>query len=503
VSFSRSAESFQSLPKGPLIFDYIYADSSSFLHQLEDKVAALEAKTSTQASENENLRDLLGRLQNENLMLKQSAFTFSFPGSGTPGNNNAAQPQRSSSLNSSPANSSNKSSSPASTSLTSARDSPTSGAVNIPSGNNSGSGFTPLLSFSSLANNSNQSANTNSTNGNPPSSTASSTSSLPLTSFFSPPPNVGIQSPYTTIASNPLYTSYTDMSSWDQLMFGDMSGNSDTTMTGSNLSGINPSSTTGSGGMEDLFNTTANYGDLIPFSGFASGNSPVGTMNPIAQSPSVSPIAHASGPMSSFSQLSSGTPHTTAHPASFSQYRSSSPCGGADPDQAPLPGSAHHQPRSNMALTSPQQGEHDTGKCPKTATDFENIIASQPLATLGGSTGPDRHMEMGEVWRKIKEHPQFEVSGASIRRGFHTFGPGEGHGYRPYQVPPRRPFTSSPVMSLISPSSSPLSGHNVRLLGSHAGRISRSPARSSRRALTPDAYVNSSPVFAFVPPMGA
>ncbi|KAJ7037455.1 hypothetical protein C8F04DRAFT_412038 [Mycena alexandri] len=46
---------------------------------LEDKVAALEAKNDQANSENENLRDLLSRLQNENVMLKESSFTFSVP----------------------------------------------------------------------------------------------------------------------------------------------------------------------------------------------------------------------------------------------------------------------------------------------------------------------------------------------------------------------------------------------------------------------------------------
>ncbi|KAJ6569545.1 hypothetical protein B0H19DRAFT_1024730 [Mycena capillaripes] len=46
---------------------------------LEDKVAALEAKNDAANSENENLRDLLSRLQNENVMLKESTFTFSVP----------------------------------------------------------------------------------------------------------------------------------------------------------------------------------------------------------------------------------------------------------------------------------------------------------------------------------------------------------------------------------------------------------------------------------------
>ena len=42
-------------------------------------MAALEAKNQLSEQENENLRDLLQRLQNENMMLKQAAFTFSAP----------------------------------------------------------------------------------------------------------------------------------------------------------------------------------------------------------------------------------------------------------------------------------------------------------------------------------------------------------------------------------------------------------------------------------------
>jgi AP-1-like factor len=47
--------------------------------QLEDKVAALEAKNDQATTENVNLRDLLTRLQDENMSLKQAAFTFSVP----------------------------------------------------------------------------------------------------------------------------------------------------------------------------------------------------------------------------------------------------------------------------------------------------------------------------------------------------------------------------------------------------------------------------------------
>ncbi|SJL05348.1 uncharacterized protein ARMOST_08715 [Armillaria ostoyae] len=46
---------------------------------LEDKVAALEARNDQTTTENENLRDLLARLQSENMALKQGSFTFQVP----------------------------------------------------------------------------------------------------------------------------------------------------------------------------------------------------------------------------------------------------------------------------------------------------------------------------------------------------------------------------------------------------------------------------------------
>ena len=51
----------------------------SSVYQLEDKLADLEAKNQQAESENGNLRDLLSRLQSENMALKQAAFTFSVP----------------------------------------------------------------------------------------------------------------------------------------------------------------------------------------------------------------------------------------------------------------------------------------------------------------------------------------------------------------------------------------------------------------------------------------
>ncbi|PPQ81178.1 hypothetical protein CVT26_010532 [Gymnopilus dilepis] len=63
---------------------------------LEDKVADLEAKNERALHENENLKDLLNRLQSENMALKQSPFTFSVPknaASGAPPAESPRSPQ--------------------------------------------------------------------------------------------------------------------------------------------------------------------------------------------------------------------------------------------------------------------------------------------------------------------------------------------------------------------------------------------------------------------------
>ncbi|WVF71546.1 hypothetical protein IAT40_006354 [Kwoniella sp. CBS 6097] len=69
---------------------------------LEEKVAELEAKSYGANIENENLRGILKRLQEENIALKQSAFTFSMPINGNEsskspnnnGNSSLPKPQR-------------------------------------------------------------------------------------------------------------------------------------------------------------------------------------------------------------------------------------------------------------------------------------------------------------------------------------------------------------------------------------------------------------------------
>ncbi|KAG8908101.1 hypothetical protein FRB99_000545 [Tulasnella sp. 403] len=389
------------------------------VRDLEEQVAALEAKNNTQQSENENLRELLGRLQNENLMLKQSAFTFSFPNASTPRSQTANSAPRPTPSTSSPGDSLNKSaSSPASGIGATPRDSPSTQQLGLSANN---PGYTPLITFSNLSNNNSSSSNNNSTGD-----VSMNATSPPLT-FFSPPPTVPVPSPYTTIASNPMYTSYTDFSAWDQF-FADtaldqtLAGvTAPSTQNASSNSNANSISGAQSGRMEDLFNTTANFSELIPFDSFSPGNSPtvnLGSMSAASNSPVAHTTSNASGMNTSNSSFTLASRETAGPSTTILQPRSSSPCGGADPDEAPIPGSAHHNPSftSNMNVggSSFSNATHSKERCPTSTEEFAKMIKGQPLATLGTVPGTSvteeekKNMRLKEVWETIKSHPEFE-----------------------------------------------------------------------------------------------
>ncbi|KAG8896940.1 hypothetical protein FRC01_011554, partial [Tulasnella sp. 417] len=257
------------------------------VRDLEDQVSALEQKSTAQATENENLRELLGRLQNENLMLKQSAFTFNFNSAQTP--RSTATPTVTNSRTTPSTATSPIDKSPSSAPSAGPKD---SNPQQQQAGAN-GTGYTPLLSFSSLGSTDNLISM-----GTPPSTNSNNSGNSPPLTFFSPPPTNAVPSPYTTLASNPMYTSYTDFSAWDQFF---QNAALDQTLAGvgsdpSLMSPANPPSGSSSR-MEDLLTTTDNFSELIPFSSFSptSGNNNNGAGMMTGLSPSGSgnsPIDH-------------------------------------------------------------------------------------------------------------------------------------------------------------------------------------------------------------------
>lgn len=389
---------------------------------LEDQVSALEQKSTAQATENENLRELLGRLQNENLMLKQSAFTFNFNSAQTPrstttptvSNSRATPSTATSPIDKSP------STAPAASPKDSNPQQQTGGpATNV-------TGYTPLLSFSSLGSSDNLISM-----GTPPTTTNNSAnnSSSPLT-FFSPPPTNAVPSPYTTLASNPMYTSYTDFSAWDQFF---QSAALDQTLAGvgSDPSLVSQANPSGSSRMEDLLTTTDHFSELIPFSGFSptsGNNNSAGMMTGLSPSGSGnSPIDHVATSAKAASQQPTGAAFSLESREAASSNRpslparSSSPCGGADPDEAPLAGSSHHNPNMtamniSKANSVPGPMDHDVTQCPKSKEDLGKIIEQQPVGTLGSVAGlpqpqtfsDKKTMRLKEVWNALKSHPRFE-----------------------------------------------------------------------------------------------
>jgi len=203
---------------------------------LEDKVAQLEAKTETQAAENENLRDMLGRLQNENTILKQTSFTFSVPSSSSAGPSDLTRPPTHSSSGSiSMFNGSNADASPSNLPSTSSN-------LSTSSSNRDSSStlFDQFDDFSALNASTSTSSATQPGGGINVTSTLSA-ADLDTMALF------GSTGPFTTISSNPMYTSYRDpiqsmnafasFGGWDGdiTMNGTLNGTVATTANGSTL----------------------------------------------------------------------------------------------------------------------------------------------------------------------------------------------------------------------------------------------------------------------------
>ncbi|KAG8978181.1 hypothetical protein FRB90_008581 [Tulasnella sp. 427] len=227
-----------------------------------------------------------------------------------------------------------------------------------------------------------------------------------------------------------MYTSYTDFSAWDQFF---ASAALDQTLAGvgSDPSLMAPANLGGNGAnrMEDLLSSTDNFSELIPFSSFspnqgASTNANgagmmtgVSTANsPIDRSTSTGQQLVQPQASNAAFTLASRESAASANRPSL-PVRSSSPCGGADPDEAPLPGSSHHNPSMSSMNVSKPNTEQDGSQCPKTKDDLAKLIEGQPLSTLGSVAGipqakqsfsEKKTMRLKEVWNALKNHPRFD-----------------------------------------------------------------------------------------------
>lgn len=390
-------------------------------------MAALEDVNRETLSENENLRDLLSRLQEENTMLKQTAFTFSVPRSG--GGGGASADVSSSAGAQSAFGQAGPSTAPAA---------PAPQSQPAPAQPTADIDWANLTTFD-------------------PSALNMLDEPADVNMDFAAPGTA--RSPYKTIASNPMYMSFAEpFGGWDATLAGINAtpGTQPNSQPGSNAPSHQNSfdinsfgSWTGGGGgsFEELFGMQSmDMGGLVP-------------------SPSqISPVAHTGvnarpGLTTGASSSSGSSSSSSSSPGPFAFTSGGNRSPGA---QSLLSLSSElSSPPSSSAAGSPSTSanggntgaQHNSGSCPRTKADFAAHIAntiSSPFApdlprpgtasnkgspregvssaikkTAGdgkdggqiscqGSVFPkteksERNVEVLQAWRSITSNPQFKV----------------------------------------------------------------------------------------------
>lgn len=385
---------------------------------LEDKVSELETKNETQHSENENLRDLLQRLQSENMALKaqQASFTFSVPKPNSNGSSSASFNGDSFSPDNMMFNRSPSFSSPSSSS------SPSN-----------------PLDFSSL-----QAFDPNVLNllDEPPQQTATS-SAMNMDFGFEggggdSSKNTFLNN-YTVIANNPQFLSLSSMFDANpspvpppqQISPPQQQSTPDTNAFNFDMSGLTswPRDSSGAGGLDEFFGSFMNTS--MDLGGFG------GTPGSTEGSSAISPIVHHQAPnglfsMSNPSPTSASSPESQKSDSIFTPHESSASESEVEMDH----GDSQDCPRTrgemiekvNMAGPSPFTSPPPIASSSNSAADDSCEIGGSGLAAnlarkkggdgghvacQTGSTFPrtDKNPENIEVlnaWKKITAAPGFK-----------------------------------------------------------------------------------------------
>jgi len=339
----------------------------------------LEAKTDTQAAENENLRELLTRLQNENVQLKQAQFNFTFqqpPPSASGNSTGAAGPSGTGGRHPS-----QSSQSPTEPVLTQNPTPPTSKPTPDIHLFDAFSASDSLSSFgiSPPPTSGNDMSWLNMFNTFPGVTNASS----PNSALFN-----GGGMPYQTIASNPMFTSFREPTPNAWASFGagpvDVNMNSYDELFG------------GGGAMTSSQGLTPSMEDLLTFNGFLPD--PTGSSLIAPQPQHITPPA-----LPETSNRNSG-PTLISAISSNSEASTSGSSGG-------------------------EQSPHNAKECPKSKSDFEAMIKKSSQDTFGPPVSTPNPMDdnglrctivpadptkvnldLGTAWKAVRQHPQFEVS---------------------------------------------------------------------------------------------
>ncbi|THH13203.1 hypothetical protein EW146_g6988 [Bondarzewia mesenterica] len=368
---------------------------------LEDKLAELETKNEMSQTENEHLKELLRRLQEENLSLKQSQFTFAVPKPST-------SSVESQSFKNVATTSFNLSSTPSSSVSKNQAGSPLSSFPPGTSSLETPSNFPSDIDFGSLT---------------PFDINMLDDTQLPVDGSMnydfgygqSVPPT---KTPYKTIASNPMFMSFAEPA---------------------------PLDTNGLHNDKTLSETAAANGtspfDLQAFN-LWSGQSPPSENN------------HASQ-VGSLDELFGGSIFGTQAPVDFSVLMKSPSTSSISPvlhahNRSPPSSSTSPASSANASSPSTREGESSSSSdcspdvCPKTKQDLERRIEAagnsmfapppgepsfpairkgsqgdRPMVMCKGATFPateksEKNVEVLSAWRSITSHPHFKSSNIDI-----------------------------------------------------------------------------------------
>jgi AP-1-like factor len=375
---------------------------------LEDQVAALEAKNEATEAENTNLRDLLSRLQEENLALKEAQFTFSVPKPGPmagPAPNSTAQPT------------------PFGFFGTPSPFTPTSAPSQSPSNHVE---FGTDIDWSSL------------TTFDPSMlKVLDEPSEVPMQTDTSTSPfgQYALPQSYKTIANNPLLMSFVDepssssfnttssTNSLDHFAFNFSSPSNSWTSTAQSAP------FTQSNGHADFLHPNQNHSLDELFGGNYMGNQGPIDFNALVDSTSISPVTHANGVKpSSASQKSVSSPTPNSNTSSPSTSTSQSPFWStlSQPGESPPSGSETTSGGTNASACRPgllnrtDFAKHIAAEGPSPFSDLANPslrktsdVSTGDMVSCQNSNFPrtkesPENIEVLKAWRCITQNPHFK-----------------------------------------------------------------------------------------------
>ncbi|KAH9964504.1 hypothetical protein BC827DRAFT_1187508 [Russula dissimulans] len=364
---------------------------------LEDKVAELEAKSSSAETENQQLKELLKRLQDENVSLRNTSFTFSAPRNGDPTDRSFSSFASSPSSVFTPASHlPSPSSSGAPQSVTSQ---PSSSSLDTPSA------FPGDIDFGTL--------------GSSAMNLLDDSDAI-MSYDFGYGQFIPSKTPYKTIASAPMFMSFADPTASETASASKSTAQS-TSSNGSSPFDLTFGQWTGQTVSREGNTHTGALDEL--FGGHIFGTqSPVNFNVLINSSAATSPLSPATSTMSPVIHQSIHSPN------------------GSNSSTSPT--------FETPSASSPGAGSHTGGDCPKTRAEMEQRVQSEgssifappppppkeeprpqiftapagadgPVVMCQGATFPpteksENNVEVLTAWRSITSHPHFKASNIDI-----------------------------------------------------------------------------------------